>query len=106
MTIGRVLDNNLVTHPGLAKVEFVCDVKDKPYTSNYQYACKGAHSGGAISLIVFGIRDERDEDGLGVDYDRIEWADGRTKCDTALILDCYWDLILDDIKTIIRETWN
>lgn len=116
----RILDNNLITHhgnrmlifdlepPGKAEVEFVCDVKtpEKPFAENYQYICKGAHTGGAVSLIVFNISDVRDDDGLSIDYDRIEWADDRTICDDGLVLDFYFDLIRDDIKEIIKETWD
>ncbi len=118
--VGRALSNDLITHhqnhilifdldpPGEAEVEYVCDVKtpDRPNTENYQYVCKGAHRGGPISLIVFDIRDVRDDDGLNVDYSRIEWADDRSECTDALVLDSYLDLIRDDIKEIIRETWN
>ena len=115
--VGRMLDNNLITHhanrmlifdldpPGQPEVIYVCDVKGLPNTANYQYLCSGAHSGGTVSLIVFGIQDVRDEDGLSVDYDRIEWADDRTVCEDSLVLDTYLDLIREDIKDIIRETW-
>lgn len=118
MTVGRALNKDLVTShrnhilifdlepPGSAEVEFVTSVKGEPGTANYQYLCKGAHRGGPISLIVTDIRDVRDEDGLGVDYKRIEWADDRTECADGLILDHYWDLIRDDIKQIICETWD
>lgn len=114
----RLLDNNLITShgnhilifdlepEGKPAVEYVCDVQGAPGTANYQYLCKGAHTGGNISLIVIDIRDERDEDGLNVDYRRIEWADDRTECTDALVLDTYLDPIRDDIKTIIKETWS
>jgi len=91
--------------PGQAEVEYVCDVQGAPGSVNYQYLCKGAHKGGNLSLIVFNIRDDRDECGWHVAYDRIEWADSRTECDDALALDTYLDLIRDDIETIIKETW-
>ena len=118
MSIGRTLNNNLITYhqnhllifdldpPGTPEVEFVTDVKGAPNTASYQYLCKGAHRGGSISLIIVNIRDVHDDDGLGVDYARIEWADDRTECTDDLVLDCYWDLIRDDIKEIIRETWD
>jgi hypothetical protein len=114
----RTLDNDLITHhnnhilifdlqpPGQAEVEYVCDVKGAPGSANYQYLCKGAHRGGPISLIVFGIRDDRDEYGWCVAYDRIEWADTRAECDDSLVLDTYLDLIRDDLEEIIRETWH
>ena len=117
--IGRRLDNNLITQhanrilifdldpPGIAEVEFVDDIKGAPNTANYQYLCKGAHKGGAISLIVIDIRDEWDEDGaLSIGNRRIEWADDRTECTDALVLDHYLDLIREDIKQIICETWD
>lgn len=121
MTIGRILDNNLITShrnhilifdlpegESAPEVEYVCDVflPDKPHWINYQYLCKGAHHGGAISLIVFGIEDVWDDGGLGVDWKRIEWADDRTECNDALILDTYQDLIFEDIRQIICETWD
>jgi hypothetical protein len=118
MTTIRKLDPTQITHhngrilifdldpPGKAEVEFVTDVHTDDHTANYQYLCKGAHKGGTISLIVFGIIDEYDEDGLQVDYKRIEWADDRTECEDALVLDCYLDLIRDDIREIICETWS
>lgn len=115
-----MLNNELITYhqnhllifdldpPGEAEVEYVCDVNtpDRPGAANYQYVCKGAHRGGQISLIVFDIQDVRDDDGLSVDYSRIEWADDRTECTDALVLDAYLDLIHDDIKETICETWS
>lgn len=115
--IGRLLDNNLITShgahslifdlepPGNAEVEYVCDVQGQSGSANYQYLCKGAHKGGPISLIVFDIQDVRDDDGLSVDYSRIEWADDRTECKDSLVLDVYLDPIRDDICTIIKESW-
>lgn len=116
--IGRLLDNNLITShgnhilifdldpPGKASVEYVCDIKVGNTTANYQYLCRGAHTGGAISLILWDIRDYRDEDGLGVEYASITWADDETICGDSLVLDTYLDLIRDDIRQIIIETWD
>src|SRR3990172_9145496 len=115
--IGMV-DNNLITShgnhilvfdldpPGVAEVEFVCNVKGSPGSANYQYLCKGAHKGGEISLILFGIRAEWDDDGMAVDYRRIEWADDLTECADSLVLDCYLDLIRDDIRQAMSDTWG
>lgn len=103
---GRRLLNFDLDPPGKAEVEFVTDIQSTPRSANYQYLCKGAHDGGPISLIVIGVVDELDDDGFHVGYDRIEWADDRTKCDDALVLDTYLDLIRDDIREIICETWD
>lgn len=114
----RTLDPTQITHhnrqilifdldpPGKAEVEFVTDIHSDPRDVNYQYLCKGAHSGGPISLIIVGVTDEYDEDGLQVEYKRIEWADDRSECDDALVLDTYLDLIRDDMREIICETWD
>ena len=118
MITTRTLDPTQITHhnrrilifdldpPGKAEVEFVTDLHSDARDANYQYLCKGAHTGGPISLILVGIMDEYDEDGLQVDYKRIEWADDRTECHDGLVLDTYLDLIRDDIREIICETWS
>lgn len=117
--MGRQLDNNLITShgnhilifdldpPGVAEVEYVCNVDLGNDGCNPQYLCKGAHSGGPISLIVVGIDREWDTDSWHVDYKKILWADDRTECTDSLVLDCYFDqLIRDDCRQIIIDTWD
>lgn len=119
--IGRILDNNLITghrnhilifdlEEGEHKpeVQYVCDIHlpDAPGWENYQFACTGAHTGVAISLIVFNISRENEDHGYSVQWGRIEWADDRTKCEDALVLDTYQDLIIEQIREIMRETWD
>lgn len=121
--IGRILDNNLITHhrnhilifdleegEHKPEVQYVCDITEPKGAAfqrvNYQFACIGAHKGGAISLIVFNISRVNEDHGYSVDWDRIEWADDRTKCEDALVLDTYQDLIVERIREIMSETWD
>lgn len=121
--IARILDNNLITghrnhilvfdlEEGESKpeVQYVCDISEPKGSAfqraNYQFSCTGAHKGGPISLIVFNIARVNEEHGYSVDWDRIEWADDRTKCEDALVLDAYQDLIVERIREIMNETWD
>lgn len=117
--IGQQLNKDLITHhggyllnfdldpPGKAEVEFVCYIDMEEGDCNPQYLCKGAHSGGAISLIICGIDREWDTDNWHVEHKRILWADDRTECNDGLVLDVYFDdLIRSDCRQIIADTWD
>lgn len=64
----------------------------------WHYSLEGLHAGDPIEILVVNARPEYDEDGSGVDYDAVVFAD-----DFAPLDDDIWEMYADEMRDILKQ---
>lgn len=93
---------------GEAKVTYLGDgrMPDHCHTVYYDFELSGAHDGPAIKVRMVGPNYEMDEGAYSAVWDKLLFADDNSEIESAWILDFYTEALGDDLRDIIRETWD
>jgi hypothetical protein len=93
---------------GEAKVAYLGDgyMPDYCHTIYYDFELSGAHEGPPIKVRMVGPNYEWDEEGYAAVWDKLLFSDDNSEVESAWILDTYSDALHDDLREIIRETWD
>lgn len=75
-------------------------------TTYYDFELSGAHEGPPIKVRMVGPNYEVDEGAFLAVWDRLLFADDNTEVESAWILDFYTEALGDELRDIIRETWD
>jgi hypothetical protein len=91
-----------------AKVTYLGDGRMPDYcrTDYYDFELSGAHDGPPIKVRMVGPNYEMDEGGFNAVWDRLLFSDDNSEVESAWILDFYTEALGDELREIIRETWD
>lgn len=91
-----------------AQVVYVGDghMPDSCRTVYYDFELSGAHDGLPIKVRMVAPNYEVDEGAFLAVWDRLLFADDNSEVESAWILDFYTEALGDELREIIRETWD
>lgn len=91
-----------------AEVAYLGDGRMPDYcrTIYYDFELRGAHDGPPIRVRMVGPNYEMDEEGYAAVWGKLLFADDDTDVESAWILDFYTEALGDELRDIVRETWD